>query len=388
MIAYNKEWLNNLLLRAQAEKAHSQGCISSSEKDQVNAAYPVGFYSPNVFVRVGLFILTMVIMVFGMGLISLLFLSSNSDKILAGMFVFFGFCIYGGLELMVSKNHYHSGVDDALLWMAAACIIGGINGLSPVSAEVNAVLVFFIAIFLFLRFTNAVMAAIAILALLALLFLTMVRFGEIAKAITPFVIMAAAVFFYLFAKRLLHQAQWKHYTDGLILATITSLVCVYAAGNYFVVREASIKMFTLDLTEGQGIPFGWVFWIFTIAIPLFYIVRGIQKKDAVLLRVGLLLVAAIVFTVRYYYHLIPAEIAMVLGGILFIVLAYGLIKYLHQPRHGFTYQEQQDKNFMDKLQVESLVIAQTFSGPASAGPDTGTQFGGGTGGGGGATGEF
>jgi hypothetical protein len=193
---------------------------------------------------------------------------------------------------------------------------------------------------------------------------------------------------YFFSKRLLQAGQWKHYSDGLTLATITCLVCVYAAGNYFVVREASIEMFNLSLNEGQDIPFGWLFWMFTIVIPLLYIGRGIQKKDAVLLRVGLLLVAAIVFTVRYYYHVIPAELAMVLGGMFFIILSYALIKYLHQPRYGFTYKEQRDKNFMDKLQVESLVIAQTFSGPASSATDTGTQFGGGTGGGGGATGEF
>jgi hypothetical protein len=103
--------------------------------------------------------------------------------------------------------------------------------------------------------------------------------------------------------------------------------------------------------------------------------------------VGLLLVAAIVFTLRYYYHLLPAETAMVTGGIIFIVMAYALIKYLHEPKYGFTYKEQDDKFFMDKLTVESLVIAQTFSAPQLP-TDTGTQFGGGSGGGGGASGEF
>lgn len=388
MIAYNNAWLNNLLLHAQAEQAHEEGCISTTEMDQIAAAYPVGFYTPNVFVRIGLFILTIVILVFGMGLISLLFISAGSEKIFGGMFIFFGICIYCALELMVSKQHYHSGVDDALLWASAACFIGGINGLTAVAAEINAVLVFFVSIFLFLRFINAVMATIATLAVLALLFFIMLRLGETGKAITPFVIMLAAALLYFFCNRLLRAGQWNHYKDGLAVATITALVAVYAAGNYFVVREASIEMFNLNLSGGQDIPFGWLFWLFTVLIPVFYIARGIQKKDAVLLRVGLLLVAAIVFTVRYYFHVMPAELAMLLGGLMFIVLAYALIRYLQQPRQGFTYKEQKDKNFMDKLQVESLVIAQTFSGPASPGSDTGTQFGGGSGGGGGATGEF
>jgi hypothetical protein len=304
------------------------------------------------------------------------------------MFVFFGICIYGVLELMVSNRHYRSGVDDALLWMAAACIIGGINALAPVAALTNALLVFLMAVILFLRFTNTVMAAIAALALLAILFFTLIRLGEVAKAITPFVIMLGSGLLYFFSRQLLASGKWKHYTNGLILVSITTLICFYAAGNYFVVREASIAMFGLALKEGQGIPFGWLFWLFTVAIPIVYIFRGIQKKDAVLLRVGLLLVAAIVFTVRYYYHLIPAEIAMVLGGVVFIALSYALIKYLHEPKYGFTYKEQLDKNLMDKLQVESLVIAQTFSGTNLPNAVTGTQFGGGTGSGGGAGGEF
>ena len=79
---------------------------------------------------------------------------------------------------------------------------------------------------------------------------------------------------------------------------------------------------------------------------------------------------------------------MVMGGILFIGIAYALIKYLYEPKYGFTYREQDEPFFMDKLQVESLVIAQTFSEPRLPSSDTGTQFGGGTGGGGGATGEF
>ena len=199
--------------------------------------------------------------------------------------------------------------------------------------------------------------------------------------------MIASALVYFFTQQLLKSGKWKQYSNGLLLASISALVCFYAAGNYYVVREASIAMFNLDLKEGQDIPFGWLFWIFTIAIPLLYITRGIQKKDAVLLRTGLLLVAAVIFTVRYYYHLLPAETAMVAGGILFIGIAYTLIKYLHEPKYGFTHKEQNDAFFMDKLQVESLVIAQTFSGPALP-ADTGTQFGGGSGSGGGASGEF
>lgn len=388
MIAYNNDWLNNLLLRHQADKAVDHNCITSTEKEQVYAAYPVGFYTPNVFVRIGLFVLTIVILIFTMGLISLLVLSSGSEKAFGGLFIFFGCCAYAALELMIKNKHYRSGVDDALTWAAGACIIGGLNGLSNISAQANALIVFLLALLLFLRFSASLMAAVAGLALLALLFFTLVKFGETAKAVTPFVLMIASAVLYFFSRQWLHSDKWKHYHSGLLLLSITALICFYAAGNYFVVREASVAMFNLYLKEGQDIPFGWLFWVFTVAVPVLYIVRGIQKKDAVLLRVGLLLVAVIIFTVRYYYHVLPAEIAMVLGGIVLIVLAYALIKYLQQPKYGFTCKEPKDKFFMDKLQVEGLLIAQTFSGPPQVPADTGTQFGGGSGSGGGASGQF
>ncbi|MEO5593224.1 MAG: hypothetical protein ABIR15_05860 [Chitinophagaceae bacterium] len=386
MIAYNNEWLNNLLVHDQADKASENQCISKSEKEQVYAAYPAGFYSPNFFVRVGLFILTVIIVAFSVGFFSLFFLDHMEQ--VGGLFIFFGFIIYAALEFMVKKRHYKSGVDDALMWMAAGNIIGGLNGITHISFLTNSIIVFVIAGYFFIRFTNGVMAAIASLALLAIIFFTVIRLGTIAKAVAPFILMIAAAGIYFFIQQLLKSGKWKYYTNGFLMISVIALVSFYAAGNYFVVREASIAMFKMDLKEGQDIPFGWLFWIFTVAIPILYITRGVQKKDPVLLRVGMLLVAAIVFTVRYYYHLIPAEIAMVAGGMVFIGIAYALIKYLHEPKYGFTHKEQNDAFFMDKLHVESLVIAQTFSGPQLSTTDTGTQFGGGSGGGGGASGEF
>lgn len=385
MIAYNKQWLNNLLVRQEAGKAFSNHCIAAEEKQLVYTAYPENFYNPNFFVRVGLIVLTVIIVSFSVGFFAL-FLMDNVGSA-GGFFVFFGLIIYGALELMVKRNHYKSGVDDALMWMAAGNIIGGLNGIADLSPQTNAFIVLLISVFLFARFANAIMAAIAAVAVLAFIFLTLAKLAPGTKVVMPFILMACAALIYFFAKKRLKHNRPAYYNNGWLLIAITALVSLYAAGNYFVVREASVAMFNLDLSGGKDIPFGWLFWIFTAGIPVLYMAKGIQKKDAVLLRVGLLLVAAVVCTVRNYYHLVPIEITMVIAGVVFIAISYGLMKYLHEPRHGFTQKEQNDGFFMDKLQVESLVIAQTFSGPGLP-ADGGTQFGGGTGGGGGASGQF
>ena len=74
MIAYNTNWLDNLFMQDQAAKAIDEASITKEEEAAIRNAYTVGFYMPNIFVRVGLFILTIIIASFSFGLFSLLLL--------------------------------------------------------------------------------------------------------------------------------------------------------------------------------------------------------------------------------------------------------------------------------------------------------------------------
>ena len=105
------------------------------------------------------------------------------------------------------------------------------------------------------------------------------------------------------------------------------------------------------------------------------------------MRSGLILIPAIIFTVRHYYSILPADIAMVIGGILMIAIGYSLIKYLRKPKHGFTDEGNDNAPLNTTKQLESLVIAQTFA-QAEIETNSHTEFGGGSGGGGGAGGDF
>jgi hypothetical protein len=198
----------------------------------------------------------------------------------------------------------------------------------------------------------------------------------------PFLLMAFFVLLYAFTKR----STYQYYSNCLLAAQIVALVCFYLAGNYFIVRETGNELLGLGLAEGVAMPLGWLFWLLTVTIPLVYVFRGIQKRDAVLLRVGLLLIAATIVTVCYYYQVLSLEAIMCMSGLMLIGVAYAFIRYLKQPRKGFTYQELYEPSYLEKLQVESLVVTQTFGQQATG--TTHTKFGGGTGGGGGATGNY
>lgn len=388
MIAYNKEWLDNSESVDELENAYFKNLISKEEKEAAKKIFPVGFYSPNIFIRIGLFLLTVVIVGFSIGLVSLLFLfGSNDDTIFATLLIFFGLLTYGLLELMVQqKQHYKSGVDDALLWLSGSCIVGGLNLVTTISTTTNAIVIFIISLYFLLRFANALMGLLVALSLFSIVFLTYSEWGNFAKATTPFLLLLLASGIYFFTKKLSAQIGYRHHKNALMLMQVTALIAAYFSVNYFVVREASISLFYLDLKDGEGIAFGWLFWFFTFFIPVAYIFRGVQKKDVVLLRVGLLLLAAIVFTIRFYHSILPAEVVMTVGGLLLTGIACGLIQYLKEPKYGFTYLAGSDKYLLDKMNIEALVIAETFTATAPAENTTG--FGGGSFGGGGASGDF
>ena len=386
MIAYNTEWLNNLFIRQQAMKAFQQDRLLKEEWENISNKYPLYFYSPNFFIRIGLFTLTTIILLFSFGLLSLLFLDSI-DHAVGGLAIFFGIFSYGALEYMVQvKKHFQSGVDDALLWSSAGCIFGGISYLANAGGLANCLLIFMISFYCCLRFADRLMSVVAYISLAGIFFFVIIRAGPAVKPFVPFVLMAISAGIYWLAKKLDRSAINQLYLDCLQVVSVAALLGFYFAGNYYVVRELSISLFNLTLAPSESIPFGWFFWLFTMLVPCVYIGRGIRKKDMVLLRVGLLLTAVIILTIRYYHFIAPVEVMLTVGGIVLVAVSYTLTRYLKTPKYGFTSLETASAGEREKRAIESLLLAQTFAGSQPA--TDGSSFGGGNFGGGGASGEF
>lgn len=388
MIAYKRTDLENGWIQQDAKEACLKECITKEEHQQIKTKYPTGLYTPNIFIRIGLFLATVVVSVFSFGLLLLLMSGALNEDTFGGAAVFFALICYGILEYVVrDKKHFGAGVDEALMWMTGALTLTAFILFSKWDADqpVYYILVCLLAGFFALRFLDSLMAVVSYIGLLGALFCITLQLGSIAKMIMPFVVMLTSLLVYLAASRLSAKTANRPYLNCLNLVAIASLLTLYTGGNYFVVREVGNEMFGMHLAPEDSIPGGWLFWIFTVIIPLIYIYLGVRKKDAILLRTGLILVGAIVFTVRYYHSVLPIEGAMTLGGILMIVLAYAVIRYLKEPKQGFTYEED-EAQAEGAIQLESLVIAQTMS--ATPQPDESFKFGGGTGGGGGASDSY
>ena len=385
MIAYKHEWLDHLHFRKESREALEENYITEEEYVSINAKYPVGFYTPNIFTRIGLFILTLIILLFSFGLL-LLISSTNLDSGMGSLAIFFAVLCLAALELMITKKkHYCSGVDDGLLWGGAFALLCGICLPNDFRELTICIIVFVISLLASVRYADKLMTTVAYFSMLGILFYCCIEMGHYAKTVVPFVVMAISLLIYFIARQTRIKNHTTYYKDCLQTLEVAALISLYAAGNYYMVRELSNEMFNMHLQPGDSIPLGWLFWIFTITIPIIYLARGIQKKDTTLLRVGLLLFAAIVFTVRYYHTILPIETMMTIGGIILLAIAYGLMKWLHEPVYGFTSNEIATKNKNDMMQLEALILLQTFKPGTNS--DT-TKFGGGDFGGGGASGDF
>jgi hypothetical protein len=188
--------------------------------------------------------------------------------------------------------------------------------------------------------------------------------------------------------KLFEKESCRFYREPLMMIRAASLASLYLAGNYFIVLESGTALLGSSWLSAIS-SMGWLFWLWTLAVPIIYVYWGIRKKDPLFLLMGLALMAMLVFTVRRYYHVLPVEWAMLLGGLILIAITYGLARYLKILRNGFTSAETNDKHLLANLHIESLIVAETFRGTSEVPtPTKEFKFGGGSGGGGGAGGEF
>lgn len=387
MISYNKTWLLNSRLLNEAEKDFKHGLITDAERMVVKEKYPVGFYTPNLLIRIGLFILTCFVVGFANGLLSLMAMSSGVIESF-GWLLFLGLLSYLALELMIrEKHHYRSGVDDALLFVSS-CLFAGSFGIMILRAnDMNylwmSALIFLLTTYLMLRFADMLMALACIVSFFAFIFFS---WTKIVPGLTtvPFIMMLVSGLTYWLVYAYSKRKEYVIYENCLIVAQIVSLAALYAAGNFYVVQTLSNEM----TGQAKPIAFGAIFWVWTIALPFVYLWFGIKKKDVILLRISLLLIAAAAITFRTYYHILSLDVTLTIVGAVILGIVYALMKYLKTPKHGFTAKELDDAHMMDHLKIESLLIAETFTNAPSAPTNKGVEFGGGDFGGGGSSGGF
>jgi len=383
MQIYNPSQLYNRHVQEQASEAVEEHLLSGDSFLKIKEAYPDSLYTPNFFIRIALALLTAVAVLFSAGIFGLMFWSSDESIIIS--LVFLALISYAALELFVQKKwFYNAGVDNTLMVAIPVFIVAAffVADFSFDTRLLSAVMILLCG-WLCLRFTDAFMAVLCYVFFFIFLFTKIIQFGSLARMVAPILMMVCSMAIYIFFQRLSAAGSFNSYRGCHKAITLSALLTFYISGNYFVVNKLSIELFGAPLTTSPLM--AGIFWFFTVSIPVLYVTFGVIRKDKLLIRTGLLLIAAAIVSVRYYYAIFPLEITMFIAGMLMITISYALIRYLRTPKYGFVFRIK-NADTIPVEQVESLITADRFGTTAPV--DTGFEFGGGSGGGAGASGKF
>lgn len=385
--AYNPVWLHNLNVVKEAKAWKGNGLISGDQYETIAAQHTSGFYHPNVFIRILLFIASLIALGGVTGILGLMFSSVLEDAIEI-LCLIYGLGSFFVLESVFIKNlnHYKSGVNEALLYHSIGFTIGGVAGLTDFDIPAGIFTCIIVFGFASYRYLDLISTAAAMFSFGYLIFYILYEMDDAARQVIPVVFLIVFIPLYFLFKKMKRKPGNYAWLDCLVLAESLSLMVIYAAGNYFVVRELSVNLMNLDLMPGEDIPLAFLFYGLTVIIPLLYLYFGIRNKDVVLLRVSLIAIAFSVFTFKYYFSLGYPEITLTMAGAILISILLILFRYLKTPRNGYTRENIVKEKWAD-ANPEAFVISQTLGGNAVV-TDDGFKGGGGGFSGGGASGEF
>jgi len=384
MQVYKYKDLYNKLVQQKASEAFEAEHIGAETYRNILETHPSALYTPNFFIRIALGLLT-VVAVFFFGLLAWLMSDASSDDAFVVLFVFLSIVCYTMLELLISrKKYYNAGVDNVLMCFSIIFLIAALLLVNFTNNDIitsGAMILF--CLWLCVRFTDSFMAMLCYVSLYLFVLLVCAKAGIAGKAFAPLILMIVSAIVFIIANALLKKERLLIYHFCCSAVKFLAVILFYVSVNYFVVNEAGAQLFALSGTMPAA--FAIVYWIFTLLIPVAYILYGIIKKELLFIRAGIVLFIVSILTIRYYYQLLPVETEMLIWGSLLIIISYALIKYLHTIKHGFTFKNT-NRNKKDLLNAEALIIAQVFG--KTGNKTKGFEFGGGSSGGGGATGSF
>lgn len=387
MIAHDKSLLNNLALIEEANSLQAGGFISKEQNTIIKKNLSGFKRHDNILVRLGFFLLGAFLYVSLCGAFSLIGIDGGQTfwKICFYIFTIIGFV---GSNILANQKYYGHGLDDAFN-LGTLLNLGIAIGITTEGYEI--VIAFFIAIaafLMYLRYIHLPSALIFCLAASAVLFYGMFEFGAIGKSILPFVAMLFSAGFYFFTKKTMNNLSENYYYKGILLANSFCLVLFYLSCNYLVVRELSVMLLGNEILPGKDIPFAILFYVFTAIVPIIYLVQALKRKDRIMLWISFLAIAFSIYTIRFYYSVLPIEVALTLGGLVLFAIAYFSIKKLKDREIGLTFKPDRINNSNAFLNAEMLIVASQFGLKPEAVNESPMEYGGGGFSGGGSGGSY
>ena len=376
---YNERWVENLVIQEKGKSWLNTNLLSTAQFEQLLAAFPASFYRPGTFVKIGLFLFTLLGGSFFAGFLSLFFIENAQQKTFAVLGIMCAIFYYAALEYFIRRRHlFHSGIDNALLYLANGSAIASLYILfDGLEIWQYCIIAFLMNTLTALRYADLFTVFLALVSLFVCFTSIVFKFPA-GKLLMPFALMLFSVAIFLLNKNKLRS----YYSGCQRLVKIFTVFVFYLAGNYYVVREGNALLAGFSIDNAPQIPFAVLFYVLTALIPILYGIIGLKYKDRIFLIAGLISAGISCFTYRYYFDVIPVAIFLILTGTVLVAISAFAIHYLKIPRYGVSDESVVDRNTTG---IESIVIAHEFGQSPEA---TGIKFDGGSFGGGGAGNQY
>lgn len=386
MIVFDKTLLENTFLVAEAKQLKEKNFISKADLNTIEKELPILKQHNNLLIRFGFFLLGCFLYSSIVGVFSMFFmqaLDSNYEWILF-LYAIIGFV---GCEFFSRMKFYNYGLDNAFVLGAQIGLISAF-GVMTESFLVAFAVMSIIGIICCLRYINAFSSLMSCFGITGLICTLIIENKIIPMLYLPFVLFILAIGLYFFYIKGRNMQSAIYYKNSLKMVPIFSLILGYFSVNYLVVRELSVELMDIVVSGTNDIPFAFLFYGFTFIIPIVYIFFALKNKDKIMLYIGFLTLCFSFFTIRYYYSLMPIEVALIIGGVILFVLTYWSIKVLKNKETGLTFEPDHGNKINDLSNAELLIINSKIDVNSVAPIEQNMPFGGGGFSGGGSSDSF
>lgn len=386
MIVYDKTELENVTLLEEGQSLKSAGFINKEQYNLIINELAVPKSQNNILIRAGFFLLGSFLYSSICGFITLLSLEGNYEnyKVLVFIFSIIGFA---GTDFLAKQKFYRYGLDDAFLLGSQLTLAIAIGISTDGNGLIISLILMITSLLSYLRYVHLSMALLFCFATTSSLVYTLFELGATGKTILPFVLMLFSAGIYFYSKPILKNLKTTFYYEGVLLANSFSLILFYLSGNYLVVRELSVALLGAEIAPNSDISFAYIFYVFTFIVPAAYLVYSLLKKDRIMLWIGALAMAFSIYSIRFYYAVLPIETFLTIAGLLLFAFTYFAINKLKHKETGITFRPDRFTNSNAFMNAETLIASQLGLKPETV-QESDMKFGGGGFSGGGSSGEF
>ena len=382
MIAYDKSLLENTFLYERATLLNQQGFVSQSQLNTIKQKLAILKNHHSMLIRIGFFILGCILYSSFIGVLALFTIGIIDSHFWIPLLLntILGYVI--SEFLAKSQQQFRYGLDDAFIlgFQGFFCTTIGVLFNSTLAGLIAMSV---IGLFACLRYVHTLSILVSLVGISSAIAYSVMELKLLSSAFLPFLMLVLALLFYYSSVKLKKNSNYIYYENAVLLTDGFSLVLGYLSMNYLVVRELSETLLGLTIAKGADIPFAFLFYGFTVLVPILYLVYALISKNRLMLIVGFLAFGFSIFTFRFYYSILPIEVASVVGGIILFGIAYLTIKKLKNKTSGLTFEPDRSSQ-TDWLGTIETILVTTQSNVHPSQTESSMPFGGGGFSGGGA----